>query len=136
MPVEDAYAGLPRQVKTVDTATLVALEARARELGLNQRLDPEWVTAHVDPDAVHHLFPGLWNHWTHRPDLPRQLRCLVLLRMGDGREVMSLLDMHPDEFAPLPREPSRELERRIAHRLVNGPMTTVLEWERARSDRP
>lgn len=72
-------------MKVIDTASLLRLEERACELSLNQRVDPAWVMANAAPDGSHYLWPTLWNSLSHRPDVPRQLRCelLVTLRVGD-----------------------------------------------------
>ncbi|WP_406065715.1 hypothetical protein OG462_40070 [Streptomyces sp. NBC_01077] len=47
---------MPREVKVLDRVSLLGLEQRALELGLNQRLDPEWVEAHAAPGGTHHLW--------------------------------------------------------------------------------
>lgn len=117
----DSDQPLPRGVKVVDTATLLRLEERAGELGLNQRLDPAWVTAHAAPEGAHYLWPALWNSLSHRPDVPRQLRCELLITLRGGERVMSLLDMPPDEFTPLPRVTSREEGLRVGRLLDRAP---------------
>ncbi|MFJ4184535.1 hypothetical protein [Kitasatospora sp. NPDC089509] len=117
---------VPRQVKVLDTAALLRLEERARELRLNQRLDPAWVREHAAPDGAHHLWPILWNTVFHRPELPRQLRCELVLSLRTGGTVTGLLDVLPEEFAPLPRVTSREEGLRVRQLLDAGP--TVREW--------
>ncbi len=117
---------LPREVKVVDTASLLGLEERACELSLNQRLDPAWVMANAAPEGSHYLWPALWNSLSHRPDIPRQLRCELLLTLRTGERVMSLLDMLPDAFAPLPRVTSREEGMQVSRLLDRVP--TVREW--------
>ncbi|MFB6625233.1 hypothetical protein ACFCWD_13485 [Streptomyces sp. NPDC056374] len=118
---------VPREVKRLDTAALLALEERALELVLNQRLDPVWVEAHAASDGTHYLWPALWNNLPHRPEVPRQLRCELLLTLSGGQHVMSLLDMLPEDFAPLPRVTSRDEGMRVSRLLDESP--TVWEWQ-------
>ncbi|MFD8081550.1 hypothetical protein ACFV4F_07615 [Kitasatospora sp. NPDC059722] len=117
---------LPREVKVIDTASLLGLEARACELGLSQRLDPLWVKANAASDGSHYLWPALWNSLSHRPDVPRQLRCELLIALRTGDRVMSLLDVLPDDFAPLPKVTSRDEGMRVSELLNRSP--TVREW--------
>ncbi|MFD8952089.1 hypothetical protein [Streptomyces xanthophaeus] len=117
---------VPRQVKAVDTASLLRLEERARELTLNQRLDPVWVEAHAAPGGTHFLWPAVWNSTPHRPDVPRQLRCELLLALRTGERVMSLLDVLPEEFDPLPRLTDRTVGLRVSRLLDSVP--TVRQW--------
>ncbi|MFB7391964.1 MULTISPECIES: hypothetical protein [unclassified Streptomyces] len=118
---------VPREVKRLDTAALLALEERALELVLNQRLDPVWVEAHAASDGTHYLWPALWNSLPHRPEVPRQLRCELLLTLSGGQHVMSLLDMLPEDFAPLPKVTSRDEGMRVSRLLDESP--TVWEWQ-------
>lgn len=118
---------LPREVKVIDTASLLRLEARACELGLNQRLDPAWVMANAAPDGSHYLWPALWNSLPHRPDVSRQLRCELLIALRAGDRVMSLLDVLPDDFAPLPTVTSRDEGMRVSELLDRSP--SVREWQ-------
>ncbi|WP_328399227.1 hypothetical protein OHS70_20410 [Streptomyces sp. NBC_00390] len=117
---------LPREVKAIDTASLLRLEERADELGFNQRLDPAWVMANAAPDGTHYLWPALWNSLSHRPDIPRQLRCELLLTLRAGERVTSLLDMLPDDFTPLPRVTSCEEGMQFSRLLDRVP--SVGEW--------
>ncbi|MGN9796368.1 hypothetical protein ACTMTU_35545 [Streptomyces sp. OZ13] len=117
---------LPREVKVIDTASLIRLEERACELSLNQRLDPAWVMANAAPDGAHYVWPALWNSLSHRPDMPRQLRCELLITLRAGDRVMSLLDVLPDDFTPLPRVTSRDDGMRVSELLDRAP--SVREW--------
>ncbi|MGV9268238.1 hypothetical protein ACWDRR_26645 [Kitasatospora sp. NPDC003701] len=123
----DSDQPLPREVKAVDTVTLLGLEERAGELALNQRLDPAWVRARAAPDGTHYLWPALWHSLSHRPDLPRQLRCELLLALHTGEHVTSLLDMLPEDFTPLARVTSREEGLRASGLLNRVP--SVREWQ-------
>lgn len=58
---------MPRELKALDTASLVKLEELACELSLNQRLDPAWVQANAAPDGTHYLWPTLWNSLPQHP---------------------------------------------------------------------
>ncbi|WP_336049584.1 hypothetical protein [Streptomyces sp. CA2R101] len=115
---------VPRELKALDTASLIGLEGRAAGLGLNQRLGPAWAEAHAAPDGTHYLWPALWNGLSHRPDVPRQLRCELLIALRGGERVRGLLDVLPDDFARLTKVTSRD-EGMRAGRL----------WDRARSVR-
>ncbi|MFB7836920.1 hypothetical protein [Streptomyces sp. NPDC056056] len=125
---------VPREVKRLDTAALLALEERALELVLNQRLDPGWVEEHAASDGTHYLWPAVWNHLAHRPEVPRQLRCELLLALRGGQHVMSLLDMLPEDFAPLPRVTSRDEGMRVSRLLDESP--TVWQWQTRSSEQP
>ncbi|MFD9409713.1 hypothetical protein ACFWBN_22230 [Streptomyces sp. NPDC059989] len=117
---------LPREVKVVDSASLFRLEERARDLGLSQRLDPAWVQANAAPDGTHYLWPALWHSLSHRPDVPRQLRCELLITLRAGDRVLSLLDVLPEDFTPLPRVTSREEGMQVRQLLDHAP--SVREW--------
>ncbi|MFD3993533.1 hypothetical protein [Streptomyces sp. NPDC058583] len=117
---------VPREVKRLDTASLLALEERALGLVLNQRLDPVWVEAHAASDGTHYLWPAVWNSLPHRPEVPRQLRCELLIALRGGRHVTSLLDVLPEDFAPLPRVTSRDEGMRVSRLLDESP--TVRQW--------
>ncbi|MET9607236.1 hypothetical protein ABZZ17_19475 [Streptomyces sp. NPDC006512] len=112
---------LPRELKAVDSASLFRLEERAYDLGLSQRLDPAWVRASVAPGGTHYLWPALWHSLSHRPDVPRQLRCELLITLRTGDCVTSLLDVLPDHFVPLPRVTSREEGMRVSQRFDRAP---------------
>ncbi|GAA2544349.1 hypothetical protein ABWI13_16850 [Streptomyces koyangensis] len=117
---------LPRELKTVDSATLFRLEQRARDLGLSQRLDVTWVRANAQPGGTHHLWPAFWHELSHRQDIPRQLRCELLITLGPGVHVRSLLDVLPADFTPLPRVTTREEGLCVARLADRAP--SVREW--------
>ncbi|MFI0960945.1 hypothetical protein ACH4S8_05955 [Streptomyces sp. NPDC021080] len=117
---------LPRELKAVDSALLFRLEGRACELGLSQRLDPVWVQANAAPDGTHYLWPALWHSLSHRPDVPRQLRCELLITLRAGDRVRSLLDVLPDDFTPLPKVTSREEGMQVSQLIDRAP--SVREW--------
>ncbi|MFI8907159.1 hypothetical protein ACIGV8_16725 [Streptomyces albidoflavus] len=112
---------VPRELKVLGTASLVRLEERASVLRLNQRLDPAWVRANAASDGTHHLWPALWNSLPHRPGIPRQLRCELLITLPAGDRVTSLLDVLPDDFAPLPRVISRDEGMEVGRLLDSSP---------------
>jgi hypothetical protein len=117
---------LPRELKAADSASLFRLEERACDLGMSQRLDPAWVQANAAPDGAHYLWPALWHSLSHRPDLPRQLRCELLITLRAGDRVTSLLDVLPDDFTPLSRVTSREEGIRVSRLFGHAP--SVREW--------
>jgi hypothetical protein len=113
-------------LKVLDTTSLVRLEERACELSLNQRLDPAWVQANAAPDGTHYLWPALWNSLSHRPDVPRQLRCELLISLRGGYRVVSWLDVLPDDFTPLQRVTSSEEGMHVSRLLDSSP--SVKDW--------
>ncbi|MCX4985700.1 hypothetical protein [Streptomyces sp. NBC_00572] len=117
---------MPRELKVLDTGSLLALEERALGLGLNQRLDPVWVEAHAAAGGTHYLWPTVWNGLPHRPEVPRQLRCELLITLRDEERVMSLLDVLPEDFAPLPKVTSRDEGMRVGRLLDTSP--SVRQW--------
>ncbi|KES02893.1 hypothetical protein BU52_33550 [Streptomyces toyocaensis] len=117
---------VPRELKVLDTTSLVRLEERACELSLNQRLDPAWVQANAAPDGTHYLWPALWHSLSHRPDVPRQLRCELLISLRGGDRVVSWLDVLPDGFTPLQRVASREEGMQVSRLLDSSP--SVKDW--------
>jgi hypothetical protein len=117
---------LPRELKAVDSASLFRLEERAWDLALSQRLDPAWVQANAAPGGTHYLWPTLWHSLPHRPDVPRQLRCELLITLRAGDRVRSLLDVLPNNFAPLPRVTSREEGMQVNQLFDRAP--SVQEW--------
>lgn len=124
--VMDFDQPLPRELKAVDSSSLFRLEERACDLGLSQRLDPAWVQAIAVPDGTHYLWPALWHSLSHRPDVPRQLRCELLITLRAGGRVASLLDVLPDDFTPLSRVASREEGIHVSQLLEHAP--SVREW--------
>ncbi|WP_371625968.1 hypothetical protein OG245_26770 [Streptomyces sp. NBC_01116] len=117
----DVDQPLPREVKVIGSAALFELEERACDLSLNSRLDPAWVRASVAPDGTHYLWPARWNSLSHRPDVPRQLRCELLITLRTGDRVVSWLDVVPDDFTPLPRVTSREEGMQVSRLLDRAP---------------
>jgi hypothetical protein len=117
---------LPREVKVINSASLFRLEEQASDLGLSRRLDPAWVRANAAPDGIHYLWPALWHSLSHRPDIPRHVRCELLITLCAGERVLSLLDVIPDSFTPLPRVTSREEGMQVRRLLDRAP--SVREW--------
>ncbi|MFB7277219.1 hypothetical protein ACFCZV_08930 [Streptomyces hydrogenans] len=117
---------LPREVKVIDSAALFRLEERADDLGLSQRLDPAWVRANAAPDGTHYLWPVLWHSLSHRPDVPRHVRWELLITLRTGDRILSLLDVIPEDFTPLPKVTSRDEGMRVRRLLDRAP--SVREW--------
>ncbi|MEV6353055.1 hypothetical protein [Streptomyces hydrogenans] len=117
---------LPREVKVIDSAALFRLEERADDLGLSQRLDPAWVRANAAPDGTHYLWPVLWHSLSHRPDVPCHVRWELLITLRTGDRILSLLDVIPEDFTPLPKVISRDEGMRVRRLLDRAP--SVREW--------
>ncbi|MGW3438428.1 hypothetical protein ACWDB3_14750 [Streptomyces bacillaris] len=122
----DFDQSLPREVKVIDSTSLLRLEERACSLSLNQRLSPAWVQANAAPDGTRYLWPALWSSLSHRPDVPRQLRCELLITLRSGDRVVSRLDVLPADFTPLPGVASREEGMKVGQLLDRSP--SVREW--------
>ncbi|MEV4331896.1 hypothetical protein AB0K02_15395 [Streptomyces sp. NPDC049597] len=117
---------VPRELKILDTPSLLRLEERAYGLRSNQRLDPAWVEAHAAREGTHYLWPALWKSLPHRPGIPGQLRCELLITLRTGDRVMSLLDVMTDDFAALPKVTSRDEGMRVSRLLDSAP--SVRDW--------
>ncbi|WP_217230139.1 hypothetical protein [Streptomyces anulatus] len=117
---------LPREVKVIDSASLLRLEERAGDLGLSQRLDPVWVRANAAPGGSHYLWPFLWHTLSHRSDVPDHVRWELLISLRTGGRVVSWLDVVPDDFTPLPSVTSREEGRQV--RRLFGQAPSVRDW--------
>ncbi|MGW7052916.1 hypothetical protein [Streptomyces sp. NPDC054887] len=117
---------LPREVKVIDSASLFRLQERAGGLGLSQRLNWAWVRANAAPDGTHYLWPALWHSLSHRPEVPRHVRWEVLITLRAGDRVLSLLDVIPDDFTPLPMVTSRDEGMQVRRLLDRAP--SVREW--------
>ncbi|MFJ7246878.1 hypothetical protein ACIQWA_19840 [Kitasatospora sp. NPDC098652] len=120
---------LPRDLMAVDTPALVRLEERAAGLGLSQRLDPAWLTAHAAPEGRHYLRAVLWHGLSHRPELPAQLRCELVLELRTGEQVLSLLDVLAEDFERLTAVTSRDEGLPVARLLGGGGLRSVREYE-------
>lgn len=71
-------------------------------------------------------WPALWHSLSHRPDVPLQLRCELLITLRAGDPVTSLLDVLPDDFTPLSRVASREEGIHVSQLFEHAP--SVREW--------
>ncbi|MFE2578613.1 hypothetical protein [Streptomyces sp. NPDC059378] len=130
----DSEQPLPREVKVIDSASLFRLEEQAGDLGLSQRFDPAWVRANAAPDGTHCLWPALWHSLSHRPEMPRRLRCELLITVRAGDRVLSLPDVLPHDFTPLLRVTSREEGIQVRRLLDRAP--SVREWLLREGDGP
>src|SRR4051794_2584780 len=93
-----ADSPLPRQVKVVDSSTLLGLERKAAVLRLSQRLLPAWLSSRLEPSGSHYLWPAIWHRLGHRPEISPHLRCELLLLLRDGEQVLGLLDVLLPDF--------------------------------------
>lgn len=117
----DVAQPLPRELRAVGSAKLFRLAERACDLGLSQRSAPAWVRRNAVPDGTHYVWPTLWHSLFHRPDVPRQLRCELLITLRGGDRVRSLPDVLPDAFARLPKVTSCEEGMRVSQLLDRAP---------------
>jgi hypothetical protein len=97
------------QVKAADSAALLGLEEKAFRLGLSQRLLPDWLAENIDPEGPHYLRAALWHRLSHRPEVSPHLRCELLLQLRDREQVLSLLDVLPQDFEALQPVSDRHL---------------------------
>lgn len=123
---------VPRMLKVVDTGALVTLEEIALRLSLSQRLPVAWVFESAAPEGRHYLWPAFWHRLSHRPDIPDQARCELLLQLRAGNRVRSLLDVLPVDFNPLANVTSRDERQHVGH-LLNTELS-VREWDLRRAE--
>jgi hypothetical protein len=109
--------------------TLVALDDEARCRGLNRQHGPGWLTANVDMSAQHYLYPFMVHRASHQPEFSPHWRCMLLLRMQDGQDVFSLLDIWPATFTQIPESLTVQKKTEIAGRLEDGGLPTAAEWD-------
>jgi hypothetical protein len=104
---------LPHVVKVADTPGLLALADRAAALDLSQRLVAKWLAENLAPAGTHYLWPALWHSLSHRPEVSPHLRCELLLELRNEQHALSLLDIMPNDFEPLPSVASRAEASRV-----------------------
>jgi len=121
------------QVKATDSPTLLGLEENAFGLGLSQRLLPDWLAENIDHSGSHYLRAALWHRLSHRPEVSPHLRCELLLQLRDGEQVLSLLDVMPQDFEVLQPVSDRHLLLAV-HRLM-ATARPVREWDEEHCER-
>ncbi|MEH6375944.1 hypothetical protein V7793_16670 [Streptomyces sp. KLMMK] len=124
---------LPRTVRAVDTDQLLDLHQEAATLSFSQRLPVAWLQAHLAAEATHYLFPTVVQRLRHRPEVPLQWRCQLLLTVRTGEQIWGLLDVLPDTFDKL----SETLDAASKKDIVSliGRAETQLKWaERTTAD--
>ncbi|MEU1672258.1 hypothetical protein ABZ752_09520 [Streptomyces roseifaciens] len=117
---------LPRTVRAVDTDQLLDLHQEAATLSFSQRLPVAWLRAHLAAEATHYLFPTLVQHLRHRPEVPVQWRCQLLLSVRTGEQIWGLLDVLPDTFDKLPETLDAASKKAIVSLI--GRAETQLKW--------
>ncbi|MFF9502302.1 hypothetical protein [Streptomyces sp. NPDC014656] len=117
---------LPRTVRAVDTAHLLALAQEAATHGFSQRLPVNWLREHLAVEATHYLFPTLVHRLTHRPETPLQWRCQQLLTVSTGEQIWGLLDVLPDTFDKIPETLDQVSKKDVVSRIERA--VTVREW--------
>ncbi|MER6916439.1 hypothetical protein ABT354_32670 [Streptomyces sp. NPDC000594] len=117
---------IPRTVRAVDTAHLLALAQEAARHSFSQRLPVGWLREHLAAEATHYLFPTVVQRLTHRPEVPVQWRCQKLMTVSTGEQIWGLLDVLPDTFDKIPET----LDTAAKKDTVNciGRAVTVSEW--------
>jgi hypothetical protein len=125
----EMYEQAARTVKVVDTSILVGLDDEARSYGFNRHHEPGWLATNADMSAQHYLYPFMVHRADHRPEFSPHWRCMLLLRMRDGQEVFSLLDIWPPTFMQIPESLTAREKTVLARRLESGGLPTAAEWE-------
>jgi hypothetical protein len=125
---------VPQQAKVLDFPSLLALEDRAAELGLNQRLPRPWLDTHLARAGQHYLRPVLWHSLRHRPEVSPHLRCELLIELHDGEHVLSAIDAMPQDYEQLPSLPSRAEYLAMARKRADA--RTVKEHDEAAENGP
>jgi hypothetical protein len=124
---------VPRTVKVVDAMALAALDDEARWRGFNRQHGSGWLTSNADMSAQHYLYPFMVHRASHRPEFSPHWRCMLLLRMRDGQDVLSLLDVWPATFMQIPEALTVQQKTEIASRLECGGLPTAVEWDNRRT---
>ncbi|WP_122982441.1 hypothetical protein [Actinoplanes teichomyceticus] len=127
-------SSVPRTVKAIDTAELLRLDEEARERGFNRHHGPGWLATNAAPSALHHLYPVVVHTAGRRPEFSPHWRCALLLKLHDGHEVFSLLDVWPPSFERLPETLDAGTKSAISHRLTRGNLPTQAQWVASRAD--
>jgi hypothetical protein len=117
---------LPRTVRAVDTVRLLALEQEAAICGFSQRLPVDWLRRHLAARATHYLYPALVHELSHRPEASPQWRCRLLLTVGTGEQILSLLDVRPDTFDAIPETLDAASKTEVATRMERA--LSVRKW--------
>jgi hypothetical protein len=113
-------------------ASLLGLEEKAFRLGLSQRLLPDWLAENVDPSGSHYLRAVLWHRLSHRPELSPHLHCELLLQLRDGEQVLSLLDVMPQDFEALQSVSDRHLLLAVDRLMATA--RPVREWDQEHAE--
>ncbi|MFE1170914.1 hypothetical protein [Streptomyces sp. NPDC058773] len=117
---------LPRTVRVVDTAHLLALAQEAAIHSFSQRLPVDWLREHLAAEGTHYLFPTLVQRLTHHPERALQWRCQQLLTVNTGEQIWGLLDVLPDTFDKIPETLDTASKKDIVSRIERA--VTVREW--------
>ncbi|PXX71647.1 hypothetical protein DFR70_1011081 [Nocardia tenerifensis] len=99
---------LPRQgrvLKAVDTDALCALYSDGFP----------WLRAHLDPEGMHYLVPDPSDFQWPGPEGTLLWECRVLVRMSDGEQVTSTVEVAPETFTALPSTVPRRRQRQLLH---------------------
>lgn len=112
---------LPREaphLKAIDMNKVCALVEEAAEFRAKACDHGQWLRAHLDPDAIHHLVPDPQSYkWLHSegPHPIPWWDCSLLLTMCDGEQVRSYVPVMPETFAALPDNVPRYRQHRLLH---------------------
>ncbi|SCE95997.1 hypothetical protein GA0070618_2221 [Micromonospora echinospora] len=123
---------LPREIKRLGKAELVALAQRARDLHLGVGRRADWITEHVE-----HSRAAIMRAILFEPSPQPCYRTLVLAHRLDGSVEHFPLDVLPGDFAALPDVSSAELLKLTRWALSWVPISDLpaeyqAEWDRAR----
>ncbi|MFI1308713.1 hypothetical protein ACH4TS_00870 [Streptomyces albidoflavus] len=125
-------------LKSLATETVCALLDDAHRLRLGLGGGEEWLRAHLDRDGVHYLFPDpATYYWPGTPVSGTPIswwQCTMLLRMGDGEQVRTMVAVLPESFTALPSTLPRRRQLRLAHRARSTGRDTYL-WGREQRSR-
>jgi hypothetical protein len=109
-----------------DPVSLVALETRAADLELNQRLPQAWLDRHLAPGRQPLPSPRAVAQLQPPSDVPLQLRGELLIELADGEQVLSLLDVLPEDYDRLPSVRARAEYLAVAAKMSEA--RSVKEW--------
>ncbi|MEV6969838.1 hypothetical protein AB0M47_32455 [Hamadaea sp. NPDC051192] len=104
------------------------MDSEAIEFRLNRNHGAGWLAQYADPAATHFLRPVMLHRLSHRPAVSPHVRCMLLLRMRDGEQIFSLLDVMRASFDALPDTLDATATTRIVDLLDHGGLPTQAEW--------
>lgn len=75
-----------KDLRVINTGTLLALNAKAVKLGYNRQLDSERLIENVDPDGSHIVKAFMLHEHAAGVKVDPHIRCMVFIKVKDTME--------------------------------------------------